>query len=116
MPKAKGKTRIKVNSTVQLKNDISAVGEVIGKGDVKAYWKVRWTAGRLQGTTSAQSSKSLRLWQLDLTTLPVSDSSSAEEDDADVEETRTDYVRLKKQFAAHATSLVGQKHRVSCYP
>jgi hypothetical protein len=116
MPKPKGKTRIKVGLTVQLKNDISSVGEVTGKGDGKASWKVRWTAGRLQGTITAQSSMSLRLWQLDLLTLPVSDSSSSEEEDAEVDVTGVDYVRQKRQFDSHAKSLIGQKVRVSQFP
>jgi hypothetical protein len=111
MPKTKAKKRIRVSTTVQLKNDITVVGEVVGKGDGKASWKVKWTAGRLKGTTTTQSSKSLRLWQVDLANLPVSDSSSAEEDEPEVPE--IDHGKLKRKFSAHANTLVGNKVAVS---
>ena len=99
---------------VQLKNDLSSDGEVIGKGEVKARWKVRWSEGPLKGRTTSQSSKSLRAWQLDLAGM-VEDATSSE-DEEEAEPPEVDYAERKRKFDVHADSLKDKEVVVSRYP
>ena len=109
--KPKVKERIKLKMRVQLKSELSSDGEVVGKGEAKARWKVKWNDGSLKGKVTEQHSKSLRAWQLDLSGF-IEDGSSSDGEDAP-ELSEVDYETLKRQFAAHAPTLVGQKVAVS---
>ena len=116
--KIKGK--IKVGIRVQLKMELTAVGTVRAKGEAKAQWKVDWFEGGLKGTITVQSSKSLRLWELDLTGVVLGDSSGEEEGEEEEEEkekeSSVDYAELSKKFEAHAKSLVLKTVTVSALP
>jgi hypothetical protein len=108
------KERIKLKMRVQLKNDISSDGIVIGKGAVKAQWKVEWAEGPLKGSTTDQSSKSIRAWQLNLAAIEEQEeSSSGEEEEEEIVPSSVDYAGLKRKFEAHAKSVVGKKVEVS---
>jgi len=113
--KPKKKERIKVNMRVQLKSDKRSDGEVVAKGAAKAYWRVKWTEGPHKGLTTDQHSKSLRAWELDLSTIEEEVEESESEDE--VEEVTTpsavDWPSLKRKFDTHAKSLVGKKETVS---
>ena len=106
-----------MKTRVQLKNDISSDGEVVAKGAAKAQWKVNWTEGPHKGSTTDQSSKSLRAWQLDLSAVEEEEEESSDEDDAeeDTPNSIVDYGSLKRKFDAHAKSLVGKKVEVINY-
>ena len=116
------KGNIKVGIRVQLKMELTAVGTVRAKGEAKAQWKVDWFEGRLKGTITVQSSKSLRLWELDLTGVVLGDSSGEEEGEEEEEEkekekeSSVDYAELSKKFEAHAKSLVRKTVTVSALP
>ena len=112
--KPKKKERIKMKMRVQLKNCISSDGEVVGKGAVKAQWKVEWNEGPHKGLTTDQSSKSLCAWQLNLAAVE-DDEGSSNDDDAEEDTTppATDYAGLTKKFETHSKSLVGENVQVS---
>jgi hypothetical protein len=119
-PKPKKKDRIKVGSRVQLKKDSVSDGNVVAKNPGKGQWRVTWVEGSLKGTTTDQSSKSLRPWQLDLSAMPDGDSSDEGDDDDDDDDVvadgpalEVDHVERKRKFDAHAKSLVGKKVVVS---
>jgi hypothetical protein len=115
--KQKKKERIKLNMRVQLKNDVAADGTVTSKNPGKGQWKVTWAEGSLKGKTTDQSSKSLRPWQLDLSSAVVGSSEEEdEEDDEPAEAPSTiDHAMNQKRFEAHAKTLVGKKVVVSFY-
>jgi hypothetical protein len=114
--KPKKKERIKVKTRVQLKNDLSSDGVIVAKGAAKAQWKVKWTEGPHKGSTTDQSSKSLRAWQLDLSAVEEEDEEeevSSDDDGEEKDNSAVDYGSLKRKFDAHAKSLVGKKIEVS---
>ena len=112
--KPKKKERIKVKMRVQLKNNISSDGEVVGKGAVKAQWKVKWNEGPHKGLITDQSSKSLRAWQLDLAAVQDEEVSSSDDDaEEDTTTPATDYASLTKKFETHAKSLVAKNVQVN---
>ena len=99
---------------VQLKNNISSDGEVVGKGAVKAQWKVKWNEGPHKGLITDQSSKSLRAWQLDLAAVQDEEVSSSDDDaEEDTTTPATDYASLTKKFETHAKSLVAKNVQVN---
>ena len=67
--------RVVVGARVQLKNDLTTDGKVQSVAG-KAKWTVRWDEGPLKGTVVAQSSKSLRLWQVDLSAFDAGEAMS----------------------------------------
>ena len=104
------KERIKVGTRVQLKNDLTSDGRVIDKNAGRGHWKVLWSHGKLKGTDTDQSSKSLRAWQLDLSGVDSGSGSSSddEEDDSpDAPAPGVDHAGLKRKFEAVAKGLVG---------
>jgi hypothetical protein len=84
------KGRIKVGTRVQLNKEppgVTTDGTVISTSGKKASWNVEWRH-KIPFETLVQSSKSLRLWRLDLTQVELSsdDGKDEEDEDASVEE------------------------------
>lgn len=115
MKKTNKKMRIKKGARVQLKSEQASDGLVV---DVvgKAKWKVKWSDGSLKGQTTDQSSKSLRLWQVDLSAVEVESSCSSDSgDDApapDAPGADDEYKDRKRKFEAVAKSLEGKSVQV----
>lgn len=111
--KKKSKDRIKVNTRVQLKKDVSSDGMITAKNGGRGQWMVTWSKGPFTGQITVQSSKSLRAWQLDLSTVAESESGSEDESEEDIPEVQVevavDHEGNKRKFIKHAKSLVGQK-------
>ena len=89
-------------------------GNVVAEGAAKAYWKVNWTEGPHILSTADQHSKSLRAWELDLSTIEEGEEESESEDEAEEVTAlpEVDWPSLKRKFAAHSKTLVGKKEVV----
>ena len=66
---------------MQLKNDLTKDGKVQSVAG-KAKWTVRWDEGPLKGTVVAQSFKSLRLWQVDLSAFDAGEAGGSDSSEA----------------------------------
>jgi hypothetical protein len=103
--------KIKVGARVQLKNDKQGSGTVVSLAG-KAKWNVEWNEGKLEGSVTEQSSKSLCLWKLDLSAYEAADAESSESSEDEVEP--PNYPELKRKFDAFAKTLEGQGVTVCC--
>ena len=95
---------------MRLKADKQAGGEV-GSVVGRARWNVQWHEGSLQDTVSEQSSKSLCLWEPDLSLFDAADAESEVSED-DEEPEPTNHAERKRQFDTFAQSLEGQDVQV----
>lgn len=111
MPKPKEKAKISAGARVQLKNDKSTDGKVLGSAG-KAKWSVEWTEGDQRGKTTEQSTKSICLWRVDLAAIDVGDDSS---DSSEDEVEPTNHPELKRKFEAFAETLEGKKVTVRVF-
>ena len=106
--------RVVVGARVQLKNDLTTDGKVQSVAG-KAKWAVRWDEGPLKGTVVAQSSKSLRLWQVDLSAFDAGEaggSDSSEEEGAEEPAPEVDHPERKRKFEVYAKTLEGKTVKV----
>ena len=81
----------------------------------KAKWTVRWDEGPLKGTVAAQSSKSLRLWQVDFSAFDAGEagsSDSSEEEGAEEPAPEVDHPERKRKFEVYAKTLEGKTVKV----
>jgi hypothetical protein len=104
------KKKIKVGSNVRLKADKQAGGEVVSLVG-RARWNVQWHEGSLKDTVSEQTSKSLCLWEPDLSLFDAADAESEVSED-DEEPEPTNHAERKRQFDTFAQSLEGQDVQV----
>jgi len=107
---SKEKTKISVGARVQLKKDQSTDGKVLGSTG-KAKWNVEWTEGDQRGQTTEQSTKSIRLWRVNIAEIQAADTSS---DSGDDEAEPINHPELKRKFEAHAKSLENKQVKVRC--
>jgi hypothetical protein len=99
-----------VGSNVRLKADKQAGGEVVSVVG-RARWNVQWHEGSLNDTVSEQSSKSLCLWEPDMSLFDAADAESEVSED-DEEPEPTNHAERKRQFDTFAQSLEGQDVQV----
>ena len=95
-----------------VKTSGGVVADAVGKG----HWKVRWDEGRLKGQTTDQSSKSLRLWELDLVAVDVESSGSSDSEDEVPTTAGDEHAERKRKFEVVAKSLEGKSVQVSAHP
>jgi endonuclease/exonuclease/phosphatase family metal-dependent hydrolase len=107
MAKSKPK-RISVGARVQLKKDPETDGKVLSAAG-KATWNVQWNEGKCKGTTVEQSSKSLRLYEVDLDAFKAAEESSSDSDDAEEHTNQTNHPERKRKFDTYAKTFNGKK-------
>jgi hypothetical protein len=103
-----------VGARVKLKNDLTTDGMVESSAG-KAKWTVRWDEGPVKGTVVAQSSKSLRLWRVDLSAFDAGEaggSDSSEEEGAEEPAPEVDHPERKRKFEVYAKTLEGKTVKV----